>query len=295
MVLHGERQPTLTGATPPTSAAVDVAFPGYVFTATGYPAPTFGIAGGSLPAGLALDPATGALSGTPTTPGITTFTVSATNSVGTAVSDPLTLSVTSAPVVPATVTPPRPVQGEPFSYTIPGTGSPAPTYSVTAGTLPPGLVLDAATGTISGTPTATGTYTVTVTVTNSAGSASTTLTFTAVAASPDTPSAPGEEPPAVPDPTSPDLPLGPAESVDGPLGPAELATTGGDTLGTVVLGMTLLLGGALVLFLSRALPGRRQHVSTPGTCGAGPAAGPDGRIPVGDLEGDRPERQTISR
>ena len=86
LVLLGAAEPTLTAALPPTSAAVDVAFPGYVFTAAGYPAPSFAVVGGALPAGLALDPATGALTGTPTTPGTSTFTVSATNSVGTVTS-----------------------------------------------------------------------------------------------------------------------------------------------------------------------------------------------------------------
>ena len=67
----------------------------------------------------------------------------------------------------------------------------------------------------------------------------------------------------VPDPTSPDRPTGPAEPADGPPSPAELATTGGDTFGVVVLGTTLLLGGALVLLLSRALPGRTGHDGHP--------------------------------
>jgi len=43
-------------------------------------------------------------------------------------------------------------------------GYPPYTYSVTAGQLPPGLTLAAATGTVSGTPSAAGTYTVTITV-----------------------------------------------------------------------------------------------------------------------------------
>jgi hypothetical protein len=49
--------------------------------------------------------------------------------------------------------PPSPViVGTPYSFTFNSTGSPAPTFSVTAGTLPPGLSLSAA-GVLSGTPT----------------------------------------------------------------------------------------------------------------------------------------------
>jgi hypothetical protein len=58
----------------------------------------------------------------------------------------------------------------PFSDTLEAVGFPAVTYAVTAGTLPAGLSLNAATGQISGTPTGVGAYSFTVTASNSAGS-----------------------------------------------------------------------------------------------------------------------------
>lgn len=71
--------PLFTASTPP-GGTVSTAY-SYTFTASGSPAPTFAVASGSLPAGLTLDSATGVLSGTPTTAGTSTFTVTASNGV----------------------------------------------------------------------------------------------------------------------------------------------------------------------------------------------------------------------
>jgi hypothetical protein len=70
-------------------------------------------------------------------------------------------------VTPGTVS--NGTAGTAYSETLGNTGAlGSPTYSVTAGALPPGLTLSAA-GTISGTPTATGTYNFTVTATDASG------------------------------------------------------------------------------------------------------------------------------
>jgi putative cell wall-binding protein len=63
------------------------------FPATGSPAPTLQATG--LPAGLALDSATGAISGTPQAAGTYTFSVKATNAIGTAQSADYKLTVSS--------------------------------------------------------------------------------------------------------------------------------------------------------------------------------------------------------
>jgi alpha-tubulin suppressor-like RCC1 family protein len=70
----------------------------------------------------------------------------------------------SAPQI--TSAPPPGGSSAPYSYAYTATSSPSAHYVVTAGALPSGLTLNAATGVLSGTPTAQGTYTGTVTASN---------------------------------------------------------------------------------------------------------------------------------
>jgi Ice-binding-like/Putative Ig domain len=82
--------PALTAGTPPT-ARVGTPY-SFAVSASGAPAPTFTVTSGNLPAGLALNSATGIISGTPTTVGSSTFTVTATNGVGVDVSSIITIT-----------------------------------------------------------------------------------------------------------------------------------------------------------------------------------------------------------
>jgi GH25 family lysozyme M1 (1,4-beta-N-acetylmuramidase) len=90
--------PAFYAADPPRPASVGAPYT-YRFRATGVPAPTYAVeAGGSLPPGIALDPATGALTGQPTTPGTYQFMVRATNGVGPgALSSSIPLTIQVAP------------------------------------------------------------------------------------------------------------------------------------------------------------------------------------------------------
>jgi len=56
--------------------------------------------------------------------------------------------------------------GTPYSFTVVASGTPTPTYAITAGALPAGLSLNGTTGEISGTPTTAGTSTFTITASN---------------------------------------------------------------------------------------------------------------------------------
>ncbi|MDA8291261.1 MAG: putative Ig domain-containing protein [Actinomycetota bacterium] len=92
--------PVLTRDSPPRFSIVGTRYAGYVFAATGAPRPTFSVSTGALPRGLALDAATGLLSGTPSTPGRFTFTVAASNGVGSAaVSPSITIEAIARPVL----------------------------------------------------------------------------------------------------------------------------------------------------------------------------------------------------
>ena len=141
------------------------------FSASGVPAPTYSIAAGALPQGLALDGATGAVSGTPTTVGPYTFTIRATNASGDA-DLPVSGTVNSAPG-PITGSPDAFVVGVAASGAVSSESTPAPGYLVSDGALPDGVVIDPATGAFSGTPTTAGPYDFTITAGNGIGAAST--------------------------------------------------------------------------------------------------------------------------
>ena len=89
-----EQAPAFTLDSPPATAAVGQAY-AYTFAAGGVPAPTYSLAPGA-PSWLSLDAADGALSGSPPS-GTTSFTYSviATNGVGSASAGPFTVSVST--------------------------------------------------------------------------------------------------------------------------------------------------------------------------------------------------------
>ena len=135
----------------------------------------------SLPAGLVLNPATGVISGTPTADGNIPVTVTVTDSAGLTDTKTYTLHVgTRGPTI-SNVLPPQVLRalvvGAPASgVNLTATAGFAPVG--TTGTvwqidpttpLPNGLTLNAATGAITGTPTAVGKYNLDVTVTDIVG------------------------------------------------------------------------------------------------------------------------------
>ncbi|MCW2855989.1 MAG: Ig family protein [Marmoricola sp.] len=118
----------------------------------------------TLPDGLSLDPATGVLSGTPTSAGdfgiYVAFTETSTGSYATGA---FALRITAPAVTTASL--PDGAQGVPYSLTLTKTGGPG-TWS--SEPLPDGLSLDPATGVLSGTPTSSGDYAVYVVFTETA-------------------------------------------------------------------------------------------------------------------------------
>ena len=114
------------------------------------------VSSGSLPAGISLSPS-GVLSGTPTATGTFSFTVKVTDANGQSATQATSISI-SAGVSTTFSAPPAAVKGAPYSVTLTATGGTTPyTWSVNAGTLPPGLTLSSA-GVLAGTPTTAGSY-----------------------------------------------------------------------------------------------------------------------------------------
>ena len=146
-------------------------------TASGGTAPyTFAVTVGSLPPGLGLNASTGVLSGTPTTAGSFPFTVTATDatggvgSMGCTGTQPYTLIISCATIALSPLSLPSGTAATAYNQTIAASGGTAPyTFTVTAGSLPPGLGLNGSTGLLSGSPSATGSFSFTITATDGRG------------------------------------------------------------------------------------------------------------------------------
>lgn len=151
---------------------------------------SWSISVGSLPPGLSLGTSTTgtvSITGTPTTQGTYNFTIAVSDAgTGTNDSQALTIVIDPAPtsVTITTTTLPNGTDGVAYSAQIQSTGGTGThTWTLTAGTLPPGLSLSGsttATETLSGTPTAANTYNFTVQVSD--GSGSDTQAFTVIIA-----------------------------------------------------------------------------------------------------------------
>lgn len=139
---------------------------------------TWSITTGSLPAGLTLNASTGAITGTPTAIGKSDFTVRFVDANENSSTRALSITVGDAATAPviATSALPNGVVGVPYATQMHTADGRTGTWSITAGTLPPGLTLTAATGVISGTPSAAAISDFTVRFQDAAG-ASTTKAF----------------------------------------------------------------------------------------------------------------------
>jgi hypothetical protein len=135
-----------------------------VLSASGGTTPyTWSITSGTLPAGLSLNASTGAITGTPTaavTSTPLTFKVTDSGSPAQTQTANLTLTIAPATLVISTSSLPNGQVGTAYSTTLAASGGTTPyTWTLTSGTLPAGLSLNASTGAITGTPTATVTST----------------------------------------------------------------------------------------------------------------------------------------
>src|SRR6185369_11347013 len=131
---------------------------------------TWQVTAGALPSGLALNATTGVIAGTPTASGTASPTITVTDAAGITASAGLAVQVFPAGlVITSGAQLPNGVVGTAYTPTLAASGGTLPyRWQVTAGTLPSGLSLGAATGIISGTPTSASSANPTITVTDAA-------------------------------------------------------------------------------------------------------------------------------
>ncbi|HVP00135.1 MAG TPA: Ig domain-containing protein [Bryobacteraceae bacterium] len=163
---------TINGALAITTTSIPVGFQGVA-----YPATTINGVGGNPPYlwslgtvrdGLTINGSTGVLSGTPTSAGQFTLNITLSDSTGGQVVRGFTLNVLQ-PLKILTSSLPNGTVGTVYpTQTLSGSGGQPPyTWSIPPAMLPPGLTLNAAQGTIAGTPTTVGSYPLTVTLKDS--------------------------------------------------------------------------------------------------------------------------------
>ena len=138
---------------------------------------TWSIDKGTLPAGLSLDSGTGIISGMPTTSGDSTFTVKVSDNSTPVKSDTKRYTImigASEALIITTVNMADGVEQTAYNATVLALGGTPPyTWSIAGGKLPDGLMIDTASGVISGTPTKKGNYNFPIQVSDNATPANT--------------------------------------------------------------------------------------------------------------------------
>ena len=152
------------------ASEVGIAFKGITPAATGGKAPyVWSAVGGGLPSGLALDPATGAITGTPAAAGSFALKLNVADTLGSNATVDLPLVVAPKLTV-TTLRLPVTKVGSLYQATVRTRGGAAPIkWKVTAGKFPVGIRLDTKTGILSGKPRTAGIFPFTVTVTDKLG------------------------------------------------------------------------------------------------------------------------------
>ena len=172
-------------ATPSIHTQVDVTYTQHNITTGGIEPYTYSVVDGQLPDGTNLNTSTGAVSGTPSTPGAFSYTIQVTGALGTTDTASTSGTIATQLVITPTASPDNQVGIAYLQTNVANDGTAPYTFSVASGgSIPAGTTLNTATGTVSGSPTTAGAYSYTINVTDSDGGSETTPAITGTIAGP---------------------------------------------------------------------------------------------------------------
>jgi FtsP/CotA-like multicopper oxidase with cupredoxin domain len=179
--------PAISAATLP-GGTVGIAY-SQTLAATGGVAPlSWSVSLGALPTSLSLNPASGAITGTPSAAGTFGFTVLLADAAGRTTTRAFSITI-ATPVSITTASLPGGTVGVAYSQALAATGGSTPyTWNLFSGSLPTSLTLGS-NGVISGTPSASGTFNFTARVSAASGSTAT-RALSITVATPAAPAAP---------------------------------------------------------------------------------------------------------
>jgi len=148
--------------------AVGVAYNQTLVASGGTPPYVWMLVSGAVPPGLSLGASTGSLAGVPTTLGSYTFTVQVRDAASATAMREFLLNIASALTITTSSTLAPGTMGTLYTAVLVASGGAPPyVWSVSSGSVSPGLNLEPGTGILSGTPSSAGTFQFTVTLTDS--------------------------------------------------------------------------------------------------------------------------------
>jgi hypothetical protein len=152
VVLLVNSLPSITTTSLPSATQTQTNYSQTLAATGGTPPYAWSISSGSLPTGLTLNSSTGVISGAVSSSATSqTFTATVTDADGIMASQSLTITVNVLPTISTTSLAASTQTQTTYSQTLAGTGGTTPySWSVTTGSLPSGLTLNASTGVISG-------------------------------------------------------------------------------------------------------------------------------------------------
>lgn len=148
---------TITKKSLPNAVQGNSAYSQFINTNGGAPTTSFAVTSGTIPAGMTFNTTTGQLTGPASTTGLSSFTITATDGFGRTASQAYVMRVSAGIAIDQTILPAADLNvGYSTAFSVNG-GTTTGTWTVTSGSLPPGLTLSL--NQLGGTPNTSGTFT----------------------------------------------------------------------------------------------------------------------------------------